>query len=132
MKNINLKGYEVNGTIAKQKDRGNSKTNPFDSKNIEITYNNIHNNNYGLALYDGWPSLINVNYNQIVDNTAMGAYNYLAEDANFEKNYWGHPTGADHSSNPHGTGAGGDIAKLFQILVLVFFIFFRVSLMVWL
>lgn len=50
----------------------------------------------------------------IVNNKISGSSNYGLENAHSsqqvfaEKNWWGDATGPDHSSNPHGTGQGGD------------------------
>ena len=50
----------------------------------------------------------------IVNNKISGSSNYglenqhATEQVTAEKNWWGDATGPDHSSNPHGTGQGGD------------------------
>ncbi|MFH1314052.1 MAG: right-handed parallel beta-helix repeat-containing protein [Candidatus Eisenbacteria bacterium] len=76
----------------------------FDPKNIDVAQNIFDGNNYGVALYDGYPGLLNFNYNSISNNASMGFYNYLAEDVDATQNWWGHASGPNHSSNPGGTG----------------------------
>ena len=50
-----------------------------------IIGNNIYNNYWGLFVISDYTGTVTAEYN-----------------------WWGHATGADHSSNPHGTGQGGD------------------------
>ncbi len=56
-------------------------------------------------------SNMTVSHSRIQGN-GVGFYTTSAQvgdsDFNAEENWWGHATGADHSTNPHGTGSGGD------------------------
>jgi parallel beta-helix repeat protein len=75
---------------------------PFDSKNINIIGNDIYGNYLygGVSVYDGYPGLITINYNNIVGNAPNGVYNYLSEDVDATCNWWG------DSSGPSGNGPG--------------------------
>ncbi len=89
-----------------------------------IRYNNVLNNNGGIAVMAidySWehstPSCTEIHFNNIVGNVNYGVKSglwgsdtgeVLAEEINATYNWWGHATGADHISNPHGTGQGGD------------------------
>ena len=53
------------------------------------------------------PTGVVFNYNTIAGN-AFGIDNSTTNTVDALKNWWGDATGADHTSNPHGTGQGGD------------------------
>ncbi|OGO49693.1 MAG: hypothetical protein A2148_00550 [Chloroflexi bacterium RBG_16_68_14] len=78
------------------------------SSNITLTGNTVRDNAGGgikvLGTTTGWTA----NYNSIYSNAGYGAENTTGSILDFSKNWWGHATGASHTSNPHGTGQGGD------------------------
>ncbi len=57
-------------------------------------------------------STVDINYNDF-DGTNGAGVNVVGVTGTVdaEKNWWGDATGADHPSNPHGTGQGGDTAS---------------------
>jgi len=82
----------------------------IDDDDANIKFNNIHNNlGNAIYLYYGCQNT-EIHYNQIYEND-FGIYNDETDGLNSINatcNWWGHKTGADHSSNPYGTGQGGD------------------------
>ncbi|MCK4677862.1 MAG: right-handed parallel beta-helix repeat-containing protein, partial [Bacteroidales bacterium] len=68
-------------------------TSNFKPTGTTITGNSIYDNYWGLYVRD-------------YANLSPGDPSVLSVTA--EKNWWGDATGADHSSNPHGIGQGGD------------------------
>jgi hypothetical protein len=68
-------------------------TNNLKPTGTTIACNSIYGNVYGLYVRD-------------YANLSLGDPSVLSVTA--ENNWWGNATGADHSSNPHGTGQGGD------------------------
>jgi nitrous oxidase accessory protein NosD len=80
---------------------------PFDPKNIAVFDNLLRDNTggMGVALYDGWPGLIDIYNNAIFGNASFGVYNYLTAAVDATYNWWGDPTGPFHgTSNPGGLG----------------------------
>ncbi|HEC76438.1 MAG TPA: PKD domain-containing protein, partial [Thermoplasmatales archaeon] len=77
------------------------------SYNNTIWYNDIYDNLYGIAQWAWSRTYVgsnNINYNNIYNNSAWGVHNFDATTMDAEYNYWGHPSGPYHSSNPTGQG----------------------------
>ncbi|MGD9403477.1 MAG: right-handed parallel beta-helix repeat-containing protein, partial [bacterium] len=72
----------------------------YDPKNILIAGNQVHGNtSVGFNLWDGYPGLIDFEYNSIVGNT-MGLDNHLSVNTDGTMNWWG------DASGPSGSGPG--------------------------
>ena len=68
---------------------------------INITKDEITNNNYGIVVFN---SDISVHQNNIHDNITAGAFTFIPTDLDFTLNYWGDQSGPVHSTNPNGIG----------------------------
>ena len=85
--------------------------------NHNIKYNTFTNNELGsIYLYpvtgNPDPAGTTIQYNNFLEGGGKyGIHNTFSTTIDGTKNYWGDATGADHSSNPHGTGQGGDAAS---------------------
>jgi len=67
-----------------------------------ILYNNITNNNMGIYINSGYPT---INNNNLLDNSEYGIYNNNSQEINATNNYWGDSSGPYHPSiNPDGIG----------------------------
>jgi len=74
--------------------------NAFDPKNIRVANNLVHSNvSAGFNLYDGYPGLIDFEFNSIVGN-ATGLDNHLSVATDGTMNWWG------DASGPSGSGPG--------------------------
>ncbi len=79
-----------------------TESNAYDPKDIIATDNAISNNSSnGIALYDGYPSLIAFNHNTITGN-GTGFFNFLTSAPNVEENYWGVISCADVTAQTSG------------------------------
>ena len=85
------------------------------STNVNITNNDIQNGKWGVRIVNAGatdPSQMaattTINFNNISGNSDYGVENTIDTPVDATYNWWGHATGADHTSNPHGTGGGGD------------------------
>ncbi len=84
-----------------------------DMTTVTISGNTITNStNDAIKVGDGTHVLASnfvIVNNKISGSTSYGLENqHATEQVAAEKNWWGDATGPDHSSNPHGTGQGGD------------------------
>jgi len=68
-----------------------------------IENNTIKNNKYGIYGQPTIPSVM-VRQNNIYDNSKYGIYNRSSEIINAQGNWWGDPSGPQHSTNPEGLG----------------------------
>ena len=71
------------------------------SSTIDITKNEISDNEYGFIVYG---TNFSAYENSIHDNFSFGAMTYLDSDIDFKSNYWGDKTGPTHLSNASGLG----------------------------
>ena len=84
---------------------------------VNLTDETITGNGTGISVEDTAGESTGSSYNiaihesTISGNTTMGVDNTSTFTVDAEINWWGDATGADHSSNPHGTGQGGDLAS---------------------
>ncbi len=77
---------------------------PYSAKNITVRNNTFTDSlEQGFALYNGWPSTIDLEGNVIAGN-ATGAENFLSQTVNLAGNWWGSATGPTVASNGAGTG----------------------------
>ncbi|KAA0006687.1 MAG: hypothetical protein FE045_02325 [Thermoplasmata archaeon] len=74
-----------------------------------IMHNTIQNNAYGIYLYnDADAANVTIHYNNIMGNSDYGVYNNGTGILNATLNYWGHPSGPHHPSNPSYMNGTGD------------------------
>jgi hypothetical protein len=77
---------------------------PYDPRDIYFGFNQVFNNDYGFAIYDCWPALLEFYHNRMMGHTNYGVYNFLHYDVDATYNYWGSDRGPTHPSNPYGDG----------------------------
>jgi len=83
------------------------------TKTVNITHNTIASNDVnGIDVLTGVDvSNVSANSNDICGNENFGIQNLGTGTLDAELNWWGAATGADHATNPHGAGQGGDVVS---------------------
>jgi parallel beta-helix repeat protein len=79
-------------------------TNTGSSMTASISSNTISNNNIGILVRFGAVLQNSVHFNNIVNNLNFGLNNIGSSQVNATYNWWGHPTGPYHITNPGGLG----------------------------
>lgn len=68
----------------------------YSTSSSDFLYNDIMNNDYGIMVGVSTPT---INYNCFVGNVYYAVYNFQTTPVDAKYNFWGHPTGPDHSTS---------------------------------